>query len=335
MLNIISLTALRKKVHWPGKVAKNLMKWLDIIGYPYVLNRDLNAAARLWIHDDFFALRHLHTLRESTKAILGPNLYALPRSVPKNIHLDTYPHIMPSPWVCDFWKHFWYRGILDSWAVGVDTDMFTPSKEEKSKVVIYYKQRPEADLRLAREILEKRHIDYEIIRCGSYDESYFQDMLRVSKYIIWIGCPESQGIAFAEVLSTDTPILVWDTRTLTWWSWFTEAELAYDRCTSAPYFDGSCGIRIYESWDLELAIEQMESWYETFTPRVYVEKYLSLSWQTEKFLELYESHYGLSREDGQSEILSNEKRFRNNLLIEKAFDVYDSRIITSLRKILK
>ena len=100
-----------------------------------------------------------------------------------------------------------------------------------------------------------------MIRYGSYTESYFQEILRTSKYVIWIGCPESQGIAFAEVLSTDTPMLVWDTHSLMQSGitlGFTPEEVAYDQCTSAPYFDDICGIRIYDERGLASTIEHME-----------------------------------------------------------------------------
>ena len=335
MLNIVSLTANRKKVTWPGKVVKNLMKWLDILRYPYVLNRDLNATKRLWIHDDFFALKRLSTLYDSTSLIVGPNLYALPRAIPEDIHLEKYPHIMPSEWVCDFWKHFGYHGILDSWAVWVDTDIFLPSHEAKKKVLIYFKQRREEDLRSVIDVLTRLTIEYEVIRYGSYTESYFQEILRTSKYVIWIGCPESQGIAFAEVLSTDTPMLVWDTHSLMQSGitlGFTPEEVAYDQCTSAPYFDDICGIRIYDERGLASTIEHMEWVYTSFSPRVYVEKNFSLAWQAKKFLELYETHYGLSLSQWYEDILSNEKNFRNNFLIEKLFDVYDSSLVSRIRK---
>lgn len=339
MLNIISLTALRKKVTWPGKVVKNLMKWLDILGYPYVLNQDFNSTQRLWIHDDFFALKKLSLLKEETKLIVGPNLYALPRNIPQSIFIEKYPHIMPAPWVVDFWKHFWYRGILDSWPVWIDTEQFTPSSEEKTKVVIYFKQRREEDLEQVQKILDTQKINYICIRYGSYSESLFQEALRSAKYVIWIGGSESQGIAFAEILSCNIPILVWDISSLRQSIFpgasFIEDELDYLWVTSAPYFDDSCGIRIFHASELPYSIGKMEVWYSQFSPREYVLRNLSLDGQAKKFLELYEKHFQLSFQDGFDEVLSIQKSFRNNLLIEKLFDVYDSSFWVKARKILK
>lgn len=339
MLNIISLTAVRKKVTWPGKVVKNLMKWLDILGYPYLLNHDLNSTKRLWIHDDFFALKKLSLLKNETKLIIGPNLYALPRNIPQGISIEKYPHIMPATWVVDFWKHFWYHGILDSWPVWIDTEQFSPSWEEKTHVLIYFKQRKEEDLEQVQKILDTQKIQYTCIRYGSYSESSFQIALRRAKYVIWIGCSESQGIAFSEILSCNIPILVWDTsslgQSLFQGASFIQEELDYEGVTSAPYFDDSCGIRIFHASELSDSIEQMELLYSQFSPRAYVLKNLSLDGQAKKFLELYEKYFQLSFQDGFDEVISIQKLFRNNLLIEKLFDVYDSPFWVKARKILK
>lgn len=339
MLNIISLTANRKKVTWPGKVVKNLIKWLDIIGYPYVLNSDLNATKRLWIHDDFFALRKLHTIKEETKLILGPNLYSLPRAIPENIHIVKYPHIMPSQWVVDFWKYFWYTWILDSWPAGIDTDEFVPSGEEKTKVIIYFKQRKEEELVAVINVLEKKSIEYEVMRYGNYDESFFQETLKKAKYVIWIGCSESQGIAFEEILASNIPILLWDIDNLGQCSFpensFTKEELEYKGVTAAPYFDHSCGVRISSLDELEESVWQIESSYTNFNPRKYVEENLSLARQAKEFIKLFDAHYNLSLADWYKETLLATKKFRNNFLIEKLFDVYDSSFWITVRKLLK
>lgn len=339
MLNIISLTALRNKITWPGKVVKNLMKWLDKLGYPYVLNYDLNATKRLWIHDDTFSLKKLRHLSPETCCIIGPNLYALPRAVPESLALDKFPHLMPASWVVDFWKSFGYKWLLDSWPVGIDTEYFIPSDEEKTEVLVYCKQRTQSDYQTVIDLLCKKKVQHQILRYGNYTESEFQGVLRKSKYVIWIGCSESQGIALWEILATDTPVLIWDINYLGQCDFgansFTEAELAYSWVTSAPYFDDTCGIRIHKSWELDGAISQMESSFWLFQSRRYVEENLSLDGQARKFIELYDSYFGLSYEAGFSESLHLEKRHRSNLFIQKAFDIYDSPFGNFIRKKLK
>lgn len=339
MLNIISLTALRNKVTWPGKVVKNLMKWLDILGYPYILNRQLNATQRLWIHDDFFALKHLRKIDVHTKVIIGPNLYALPRAVPVDLSIDQYPNIMPSDWVVDFWKHFWYAGILESWPVGIDTEVFLPSEEKRTKVLVYLKQRKDEDLNAVRKVLSTKNIEYEILVYGSYSESQFQELLRSTKYAIWIGCSESQWIALGEILASNIPVLLWDIERFDQCSsalWaFTDEEFHYAPVTAAPYFDTSCWIRVLRREELSEGIGMMESQWTEFTPRIYIEKNLSLSGQAKKFIELYDKHYHLTYNSWLNEACREQKSFRSNSLITTLFDIYDSRLISRIRKILR
>ena len=52
MINIISKAYLSKNATGPKKVVDNFIKGLDILGYPYVINKRLDACQRLWIHDD-------------------------------------------------------------------------------------------------------------------------------------------------------------------------------------------------------------------------------------------------------------------------------------------
>ncbi len=337
MLNIISLTANRRKTTGPWKVVKNLMKWLDQIGYPYVLNADLNATKMLWIHDDFFVLKKLHTLHKDIHIILGPNLYALPRLFPKNISIWHYPHIVPAKWGEDFWRYFGYKWILDIWAVGIDTDLFYPSDKQKTKVLIYFKHRKEEDLMRVIGILDECNIDYKIMRYGEYSEQKFSTALEEVKYVIWVGCPESQGIAFAEVLSSGIPILVWDVKSL-WDCYashevFTQAELEYNPVTSAPYFDTSCGISIVDHRELYSSIKKMELSFQDFKPRAYIENNFSLAWQARKFINLYEAHFHLSFEEWIKEVSLSKKKFRNNFILTALFVIYDSPFSLWIRKI--
>ena len=339
MLNIISLTALRKKVTWPWKVVKNLMKGLDSLGYPYILNGNLNSTKRLWIHDDVFALRELYTLHPDTKLIIGPNLYSLPRKIPHDINIDIYPHLMPSTWVVDFWKYFGYSWILESWPTWIDTFTFAPSVQKKTKVLVYFKQRREEDLDTITNHLKKKGIQYEVIYYGKYSESVFLEDLQTTKYVIWIGCSESQGIALEEILACDIPILLWDITRFDqcgYSSWlFTSDELLYTPVTSAPYFDTSCGMRIFDFQEISVALDTMEKNYTLYKPRIFIETHLPLALQAKRFIELYDKYYNLSYIDGLSEVLLNKDNFRSNILIGKLFDIYDSKPIILLRKIFR
>lgn len=77
---------------------------------------------------------------------------------------------------------------------------------------------------------------------------------------------------------------------------FTDEELDYTPVTSAPYFDSTCGIRVFQQDEMSDAIERMEKEFKKFSPREYVLENLSLDGQAKKFLELYEKHFSLDLE---------------------------------------
>ena len=51
MINIISRAAVSNRASGPKKVVSNLIKGLEKIGYPYVVNARLDACKRLWIQE--------------------------------------------------------------------------------------------------------------------------------------------------------------------------------------------------------------------------------------------------------------------------------------------
>lgn len=346
MLNIISLSALREKITWPGKVVKNLMKGLDILGYPYTLNGDLNSTKRLWIHDDISALPFLSELNKDVKTIIWPNLFSLPKSIPKNLQLENFPYIMPCQWIVRLWKDLWYIWIFDVWPVWISTYEFHSSNSDsKIEVLIYIKKRFPEEKNTVMKTLNSKGIKYECIEYWSYKEQDLKNFLRKAKYVIWIGCPETQWIALQEILASDVPILVWDVRFL--WQWkpiskndmslFTQEESSYQNVTSAEYFDDTCGKKIFISEELSEAIDFMEQNLNIFSPRKYILEHLSLAWQARAFLELYNIHYGLTFEDGMNEKILPWMRqsFRNKLLWKNIFRIYDSWFVSKIRKLIQ
>lgn len=345
MLNIVSLSVMRDKVTWPGKVVKNLIKGLDLLGYPYVINADLNSTKRLWIHDDVWALSYLGKLQSHVHPIIGPNLFSLPRNAWPDLNLEHIPYVMPCQWITRLWGEFWYRGKMYVWPVGIDTEIFCPENHlnTRSEVLVYIKKRSKEDAKKVTNFLESNHISYRSIEYGAYRESDFLEALSRTRYVIWIGCPETQGIALEEVLACNIPVLVWDVKRL--WDWFpsskrdeeafTLEESQFTPVTSAEYFDDRCGMKVSSSEEVERAIGFMERNLSQFSPREYILENLSLAWQARAFLELYHSCYGLEFMDGFSEEMQNTKgHFHNRFFWRSLFRIYDSAWFQKIHKIL-
>ncbi|MES2353803.1 MAG: hypothetical protein V4568_05225 [Pseudomonadota bacterium] len=295
MLNIISRSAKAKFVGGQIKVFQNLVKGLDKIGYSYVVNRRLDACEKLWIHDDVRALPLIKKLPPEIKVVVGPNLYVMPRDMPKRLDLRRATYLHPCAWAADIWKaHGFDLCPLRSWPVGIDTDMFSPvPHEDRKQVLIYHKHRDPAELEKLKSIVNALGMKHEVIVYGAYKQEDYLRALGQSKYVIWHGRHESQGIALQEALARDIPILLWDVATFEqFWVGgggcylFTESEKRFP-VTAAPYFDSSCGIKIGSIDEMVSAIGRMENEWSTFKPRDFVVKNLSLEKQARELLDFY------------------------------------------------
>lgn len=329
MLNIISRSYVSNTISGPQKVVTSLIKGLDELGYPYCINKDLTATSQLWIHDDPVALRE--AARLGLNAVVGPNIYILPRNIPTDIDLSKFVYIHPSVWAQDMWTHLGFKKCpLDHWAAGIDTNEFTErTKPDDGEVIIYFKQRHKEELAHIESILKKKNISYKIISYGHYKQSEYIEVLKKARYVIWLGRQESQGIALEEAMAMNVPILVWDVLNMGHWTptekekkIFNDTELAYDKATSAEYFDDRCGIKVKLAEQIESSITQMEVEWKNFQPRAYILENLSLKKQAKDLIELFNKYYKISYEQGKVESPTTLKKWRNDTFPFKAFMLF-------------
>lgn len=294
------------------------MKGLDKIGYPYVVNKRLDACKRLWIHDDRVALNKIAGLPTEIKVIVGPNLYDFPRDIPDDVDISRAIYIHPSEAAKEFWEHSGFKKCpLDAWPTGIDTNDFYPDGQKKELVLVYFKQRLDSELKSAEDLLKEKKIKYEALVCYSYQENEYKRLLQKAKYIFWIGRGETQGIALEEALATDVPILIWDVSSLKQCTVnirFTDRELKYLDATSssAPYFSGECGLKVKDFSELGRAVDFMEQNWQNLHPRKYILENLSLEKQAKDMVMLYEKHFGLEYEDGFREKILRRGNWLNN-----------------------
>lgn len=331
MLNIISRSYVEGEINGPNKVVNNLIEGLRKLGYPYCINKDLQATSQLWIHDDPLALEEAARLK--LDAIAGPNIYILPKNIPEKIDMSYLVYIQPSKWIRDFWLEVGFKRCpLDVWPSAIDTEEFSERpRPQDGKVLIYFKQRYVEELDFIKDLLEKKNIKYEVITYGFYGQKEYVEKLKNVRYVIWIGRHETQGIALEEALSMNVPMIVWDVESIGHWSprqkdknIYSTEELAYTNTTSAEYFDERCGIKTKFQDTIESSIEKMETDWEKLLPRQYILENLGLEKQARELLYLYTKYFNIKYSDGQKETLRNNKKWRNNGLGFKLFSLAKS-----------
>jgi glycosyltransferase involved in cell wall biosynthesis len=269
-----------------------------------VVNQRLDACQRLWIHDDLVALNKINCLDPKIKVVVGPNLYVLEREIPAVLNLSKVVYLHPCLWSKELWLESGFnRCPIEIWPVGIDTDYFYDSAQKKNIVLVYFKKRTKDELLAIENLLKSKNIEYVIIKYGKYKENKYREILFRSRYVIWLGGSESQGIAMLEALSSNVPVLVYDIKS--------SNKIII---TSAPYFSDQCGLKINDSNKISEAVDFMEKSLSLFKPREFILKNFELNKKAKDFIEIYDRYFGLSFQSGLSEKTLLAGNWRNNKL---------------------
>ena len=176
------------------------------------------------------------------KCVMGPETMVLPSEYPEMFSQYKY-WAQPSQWCVDYFKEFPVtRNVeLNPWAVGVDTDKFTPDKSPKFDCLIFYKnvtkQTPESRIKEVRKALNDIGQTHRTVVYGKYKQDDFITLLNQCRYCVWLCGSESQNIAIMEAWSMDVPTYIWDERM------FSYSNYTFEGASSAPYFDVECGVK--------------------------------------------------------------------------------------------
>jgi hypothetical protein len=295
VINIISRAISRPNAGAVHKVALNLIKSLSEANQEYVVNKKIDYCSKSIILDDYRALLSLPKKNIGLKPILGPNLFVLPRDIPFCISIPDYAlYVHPSDSAVNAWKACGYKSCrIDSWPVGIDTSALPPSIK-RDQVMVYYKCREVGERKLLQTIIDalnSKGISYTYFEYGNYKQQHYLDSLAKTKYVIWLGRQESQGLALQESLAMNVPVLVCDVSTLgeddqSGYIWTSKEALI--SATSAPYFSEKCGIKIRGVNNLSAEIDKMQVMWPKFNPIEYVNKHLSLDASLKRLNVLYE-----------------------------------------------
>lgn len=274
----------------PGGVVRNLKKGLQIHGIDLV--KKPNKANYLGCLQDPGTL--FTFLPENT--LMGPNLFVLPSESP-HITKKFNNFVVPSNWVKHLYKR--YPEMNDKnihvWSVGIDTDEWTPSENKPEYDCFVYVKNSSKEL--LNDTIEQLKVMNQsvggVLHYGYYNEHNLKELCDKCRYAVLLTDTESQGLAYMEILSTDTPCFVSNQSV---WHYTGRSQQVSAPASSVPYFDSKCGQKIVRKDRNILFVDEAD--HETFlffldmlnqgkyNPRGYIIQNHTLSTAAHKYVDI-------------------------------------------------
>jgi glycosyltransferase involved in cell wall biosynthesis len=286
----------KPKMNGQLRVFLNLCAGLDRLGIRYRVN-DYNYIQK---HPDELACIIgrsfvLDRIKWKNPILLGVAIYNHPLDDPNLFkRLPVKSMLVPCEWYADMCRKDWPS--VEAWPVGIDTDAWAPSSEQKTiDVLLYDKIRWEREryvpklLEPIRARLQAEGRSYIEVRYGKYDEDDYQAALARCRSMIFLCEHESQGLACQQALSSGVPIFAWD-RGGAWQDpdYFPHKVRYEGSVSSVPYWDARCGMKFTGSDGFEADWQEFWSRSATgaFKPRDYILDNLTLEKQALHYYEI-------------------------------------------------
>lgn len=268
-----------KEIRGPQKVVNNLLAGLKILGIVPKVNeiREFNGCLQA-------AVPNYYNLPKNT--LMGPNLVVTPDN---NVLLwQIYKNfVVPSQWVKDLYQgfHLTEGCKINLWSAGIDTDAYIPSSAgRKVDCLIYVKNRSDHELVAVKKMLDRFGLTYSELHYGQYVESQFLDIIHSCRFCFLLTHTESQGIAYMEIMSTNTPCFVWD-----------QPIWNGHQATSTPFFSQKCG-KICSTLD-ERQFHIFLSSLGSYAPREYILSEHTIEISAKRYVDLVKQAAGNGTEN--------------------------------------
>ncbi|MES2062125.1 MAG: glycosyltransferase family 1 protein [Bacteroidota bacterium] len=280
-------------------IAINLMKGLDKLGVPYRLN-DYKYIKK---HPGEIAciIGKIHVLFEKNwenPVLFGAGIYS--HSIECPDLFERYPNVkkvlVPGDWMRRMFEPDYGDKVI-AWPVGIDTDYWKPIyRHHEFDFLIYNKalwnkeQQHKELVAPIINILNKRKLTYHIINYGDYTHAQLLENVGTSKAVIFLGRHETQGIAYQQILATNTPILAWDKGGYWEDPYYYPHKVQFKPVSSVPYWDETCGEKFTSPDDFETALNLLNKKMAEgfFSPRKYIVNNLSLEICAKQYLDIWQ-----------------------------------------------
>ena len=278
-------------------VALNLMKGLDKLNMKYRFN-DFSYIRK---HPDELACiigkpQLLFEYKWRNPILFGAGIFSHPVDCPDL--LTIYPNVkyllVPGEWMREMFEHY-YGDKVTAWPTGIDTDKWVPNKAENTydfliynKIRWEYEQYEESLLNPIRKALERKNLTFQEIRYGSYEPGELKAKVNTSRAVIFLCEHETQGIAYQQILSTNTPILAWDRGGFWKDPYYYPHQVQYQPVSSVPYWDERCGSKFKTIEDFEPQLNEFQELLSTnrFNARNYILENLTLEKAAKAYYEI-------------------------------------------------
>jgi hypothetical protein len=167
------------------------------------------------------------------------------------------------------------------WAAGVDEKYWKPRNMERRRVSIYKKGlMSEFDELLIDLIGSRLNLPIDVIKYGDYSRRQYRHLLCQSKFLIWLGVKETQGLALCEAWSMNVPTIIR----------ISQSDESHKLNRSmAPLLSPQCGTYFDNVSDVQSAFKEIEIFManlENYEPRNWILNELTCKMQAEKLLQL-------------------------------------------------
>lgn len=265
----------------PRKLLINLKESLIDSSIPFSINSE-EYKINFLVHYDEYAYPKHEKLEHNT-CFIGPQFWPFNDYGRFLIeHPEYYNKIIaPSEWIkSKFINKFNIpEHKISIWPVGIKT--LSTEKKIEFDCLIYFKRRNTEELKIVQDFLEGLGISYKVVSYGNYQDNDLEKLCSKCRFCFLLNGTESQGIAVQEIMSTNTPLFVWDVT-----EWTDQGEDYRVPATSIPYWTDECGKVFYTKEDMDIAFFEFYDIIDKYNPRKYIERELSFKESVKKLMEI-------------------------------------------------
>jgi len=227
-------------------------------------------------------------------AVLGPALFDHPLQAPTLMQRPSHKfYLLTCQWMFDMFSPV-YGDRCGLWYAGMDLRQWpiVDKLDRPTDVLIYDKVRWQREryepemIQPIQRLLDQQGLRWRTIRYGRYDHQEYRTALEQSRSMIFLCEHETQGMAYQEALTSNVPVLAWDNG-----YWLDPQRPKFNAqpipATSVPYFSPECGQKFHGIEDFPEKFEAFWKGRDTYRPRDYVERELSMQGSADAFMKYY------------------------------------------------